>query len=78
MNSPIVCECGCTLLHAKNLNRHLDTKKHKQNMQNKFIEKQNKKFNLKDVAASILQAYARAKIDSNDLQPAIFSDLFQP
>jgi hypothetical protein len=76
--NPVICECGCTLLHAKNLTRHLNTKKHKQNMYNKYTEKQNKKINLKDVAASTLQAYLRAKIDANDLQPAIFSDLFEP
>jgi hypothetical protein len=47
-------------------------------MEIKQTQKQNKKINLKDVAASTLQAYLRAKIDANDLQPAIFSDLFEP
>jgi hypothetical protein len=72
------CECGSFILHDKNIKRHLLTQKHKNNMQAKQNEKQYKKINLKDVAASTLQAYLRAKIDANDLQPAIFSDLFQP
>ena len=74
----VICECGCLLLYKHNLKRHLQTNKHKQNMKLKANEVQVKEHNsgLKDVAASILQAYARAKIDANDLQPAIFCDLF--
>jgi hypothetical protein len=68
------CECGSFILHDKNIKRHLLTQKHKQLIQIKNI----KKISLKDIAASTLQAYLRAKIDANDLQPAIFSDLFQP
>jgi hypothetical protein len=95
----VICECGCLLLHGKNLKRHQQTQKHKQLLQIKNNTNQIKKISLKDIlagasqraarecrsipmlfdiAASILQAYARAKIDANDLQPAIFSDLFQP
>ena len=77
-HSSIVCDCGSYLLHSKNLKRHLLTQKHKQNMEIKQNQIIVKKFNLKDVAASTLQAYLRAKIDANDLQPAIFSDLFIP
>jgi ribosomal protein L35 len=71
------CECGSFILHDKNIKRHLLTQKHKQLIQLKN-KTQVKKVNLKDVAASTLQAYLRAKIDANDLQPAIFSDLFIP
>ncbi len=72
------CECGSFILHDKNIKRHLLTQKHKQLIQLKNNTNQVKKTSLKDVAASILQAYARAKMDANDLQPAIFSDLFKP
>jgi len=72
------CECGSFILHDKNIKRHLLTQKHKQLIQIKNNILHIKKINLKDVAASTLQAYLRAKIDANDLQPAIFSDLFIP
>ncbi len=73
------CECGSFILHDKNIKRHLLTQKHKQLIQIKNnTSPKSKNLILKDVAASTLQAYLRAKIDANDLQPAIFSDLFIP